>query len=83
MRAEAKALKRARRYPAWLWAKRLSTCRKEARTITIITMAAMMVSDRTREKPERLSLIVNWGKITVNHPRGKSKDWLFAFVPKD
>jgi hypothetical protein len=43
----------------------------------------MMVSDRTREKPERLSLIVNWGKITVNPPRVMSKDWLFAFVPKE
>ena len=28
---------------------------------TISTIAAMMVSDRTREKPERLSLIVKWG----------------------
>jgi hypothetical protein len=46
-------------------------------------MAAMMVSDNTREKPERLSLIVNWGEITLNHPRGKSKDWLSAFVSKD
>jgi hypothetical protein len=43
----------------------------------------MMVSDRTREKPERFSLIVNWGKSTVNPPRGKSKDWLCPFVPKE
>jgi hypothetical protein len=43
----------------------------------------MTVSDRTREKPERLSLIVNWGKITVISPSGMSKDWFSAFVPKE
>jgi hypothetical protein len=51
--------------------------------MTIITIEAMIVSDKTREKPERLSLIANWGKITVIPPRGKSKDWFWAFVPKD
>jgi hypothetical protein len=43
----------------------------------------MTVSESTREKPERLSLIGNWGKITVNPPRAKSKDWFLRFVPKD
>ena len=61
MRADARALKRARRKPALLCARRLSTCRKEARTITIITIAAMMVSESTREKPERLILIGKLG----------------------
>jgi hypothetical protein len=50
--------------------------------MTIKTMAAIMVSDRTREKPERLRLIVKWGKIRVTPPREMSKDRFLTFVPK-
>ena len=53
IRAATRAFSLALWWPAWLWAKRLSTCRKEARTTTISTSDAMTVSERTSEKPER------------------------------
>ena len=78
MRAEARALKRARMYPEWLWARRLSTCKNEARTITINTMPAMMVRESTSEKPERLTFIIKRGTYRVIFLGGLSKNWFFT-----
>jgi hypothetical protein len=55
--AEAIALRRARMYPECPKAKRVSTCRNAAKTITNMTMPAMMAKDKTRENPERLRFI--------------------------
>ena len=44
-------------YPECPKAKRVSTCRNAAKTITIMTIPAMMAKDKTRENPERLRFI--------------------------
>jgi hypothetical protein len=44
-------------YPECPKAKRVSTCRNAAKTITIMTIPAMMAKDKTSENPVRLRFI--------------------------